>query len=286
MACGGGTDCLANIAAPQFEHALMNLAANAREVMPFGGKLTLDTACVDLDEAAAAAIPEARPGQFVRVSVRDTGQGMDSATMARMFEPFFTTKPRGQGTGLGLSMVYGFVKQSGGFVAVSSEPGRGTCVSLHFPRVTERILTHATAVPTAATIPATATIPANVRGCATVLVVEDEEGIRGLLSRCLAEAGYRVFATGDANEAISLAGDKEAGADILITDVVMPETSGVELARRIRERRPDLPILFVSGYGGEDLSRRGIDLARAEVLLKPFQHAQLLETVRRMLEAR
>ncbi|MFI5379517.1 MAG: PAS domain S-box protein [Tepidisphaerales bacterium] len=279
---GGGPDLLADIAVAQFEHAMMNLAANARDAMAEGGELTIDTACVELDRRSAGLLPDAKPGPYVRVTVRDTGMGMDLATQSRLFEPFFTTKQRGQGTGLGLPMVYGFVRQSGGFITVDSEPGQGASFHLHFPRVSAVAGVEPRGVAQADVRPGSDV----ARGTETILIVEDEEPIRWLVTQCLREAGYTVIPTGDARQAIEAAETGESGIDMLITDVVMPGASGVELARRVRQKRPEIPVLFVSGYGGDDLSKRGVDLQRAELLVKPFRHATLLETVRRMLDAR
>ena len=278
---GGDPDLMVDLAAEQFEHAMMNLAANARDAMPRGGALTIDTAAIEVDERAAALLPDAKAGQYVRVSVRDSGAGMDPATQARLFEPFFTTKGQGKGTGLGLPMVYGFVRQSGGFITVESTPGKGTAFLLHFPRVSAAATMEAPAAPEVESLPRSDA----PRGTETVLVVEDEAPIRWLVTHCLREAGYTVIETGDARQAMDAADKAGARIDMLITDVVMPGMGGVELAVHVRGRRPEIPVLFVSGYGDDVLSRRGVDLKRAELLVKPFQHAQLAAMVRRMLDA-
>ncbi len=278
---GGGPELMVDIAAIQFEHAMMNLAANARDAMPHGGNLTIDTAAVEVDERLAGLPPDAQVGPYVRVTVRDTGTGMDQATQARLFEPFFTTKERGKGTGLGLPMVYGFVRQSGGFITVHSEPGKGTAFLLYFPRASADEKAETRGVAEGGVRPG---MGAN-RGTEAILVVEDEEPIRWLISNCLRECGYTVTATGDAQQALDAAQRGDARIDMLITDVVMPGQSGVELARQVRGRWPGIPVLFVSGYGADELSHRGVDLQRAELMVKPFRHDKLVETVRRMLDA-
>ena len=278
---GNGPDCVVNIAVTQFGHALMNLAANARDAMPRGGELTLDTACIRVDEPLAATLPDARVGPYVRVIVRDNGIGMDPATQARLFEPFFTTKTRGKGTGLGLPMVYGFVRQSGGFITVESAPDKGTAFALHFPRVS------ATVAPNAGRIrePDAREDTDALRGTETILVVEDEPLIRWLLAQGLRESGYTLIESGDARQAMEAVDQAQARIDLLITDVVMPGMSGVELAAHLRGRWPDIPVLFVSGYSDDELSQRGVDLSSAELLVKPFGQTHLIKTVRRILES-
>ena len=277
---GGRPDCLVDIAVAQFEHALMNLVANARDAMPRGGALTLDTACVDVDEALATTLPDSKVGSYVRVTMRDHGMGMDAVTKSRLFEPFFTTKERGKGTGLGLPMVYGFVLQSGGFITVESEPGKGTSFALHFPRVLAAVNPDSPG----AGLPDAQPAASISRGTETILVVEDEEPIRWLVRQCLREAGYTVIEAGDALQAIDAADAADTRIDLLITDVIMPGMSGVELATQVRERRPGIPVLFVSGYDDESLGERGVDLAGSELLTKPFDYKQLAGIVRRLLD--
>ncbi len=292
---GAERDCPVKIAADQFEQAMMNLAANARDAMPGGGPLTIEIAGVELDESSAGRPPDAQPGPYARVSITDSGNGMSKETMARLFEPFFTTKEVGQGTGLGLPMVYGFVAQSGGFINVWSEPGKGSTFELYFPRTdgipgaepapTMRV-TKLEDTPQHPSRKQDASGPKLDRGSATILVVEDEESIRQLLTLNLQEAGYTVLQTDDAREALRLATSPQHSVDLLITDVIMPGLNGMDLARQVRIQRPGLPAMFVSGYGGEDLSRRGIDLKGAELLVKPFQFDELIGAVRRVLQAR
>jgi PAS domain S-box-containing protein len=268
-------NCPVNVSASQFEQAMMNLAANARDAMPRGGLLKIAIANIDLGSQSAAALPDATPGPYVRVSVSDDGCGMTEETLARMFEPFFTTKDVGAGTGLGLASVYGFIRQSGGFITVRSEPGKGTTFDCHFPRVqgSETPVRKSTA-------------PPPVRpGTETILVAEDERPIRRLLAKVLGDAGYRVLEACNANEALVVAERHRGRIEMLIADVVMPGVSGLELAWQLRKKWPEMPALFISGHDSAELLRRGIDVDQVELIDKPFAHAQLLGTVRRMLDA-
>ena len=248
----------------QLENALLNLVINACDAMPDGGHLAIETANVALDEKGAASSDEplrnVPPGEYVAVSVTDTGTGMSPTTMTRVFEPFFTTKPLGQGTGLGLSMIYGFVQQSGGHIHLRSEVGQGTTVTIYLPR-------HLGAVD-GAEIDTVAGLPA--RGTAVVLVVEDELPIRMVIADVLSDLGYTVLEAGDGGSALKIL---EAGTliDLLITDVGLPGgTNGRQLADTARQRRPDLKVLFITGYAESAAVRNGLIEEGMQVMTKPF----------------
>ncbi len=255
----------------QLEQVIVNLALNARYAMRSGGRLTLETSSQELDGGYSrrhqgTAIEH---GQYVALSVTDTGAGMDAETRARAFEPFFTTKPVGEGTGLGLSTAYGIVKQSGGYIWLYSEPGQGTSVKLYLPRVSASV-----------SRPSRPVIVPQGQG-ETVLVVEDEEAVRTLARRTLEEAGYNVLeaATGKAGLDITLS----AEIDLILCDVVLPEMSGHELGRRIGGVRPDVPILYMSGYPGLEVVERGLIAPDAPFIEKPFTAHGLASSVRGLL---
>ena len=252
----------------QLETAVLNLAINARDAMPNGGVLTLSTACRHIG-AEEALRHEASEGDYILVSVRDTGEGMPPDVLAHAFEPFFTTKPVGEGTGLGLSQVYGFARQSGGFVAIRSEPGQGTEVMIHLPR----------AKPSAAKAKPAA--PAVSRkGDATVLLVEDDQGVRDTAAAMLSDLGYTVIAAGSGRTALEAL--HRGGIDLVFSDVILPDAmSGVELAREIEGLWPDLPVLLTSGYTAQRLNLA--DHGRLQVLGKPYSEAQLSEALHAVL---
>ncbi len=258
----------------QLENALLNLAINARDAMPKGGKLTIETANVRLDEDHAAAQGDLAPGDYVRLSVSDSGTGMAPEVIARVFEPFFTTKDVGRGTGLGLSMVYGFVKQSGGHVTVASEEGRGTTINLYLPK--------SEAAAQAAEAPATAEEPP-VRG-ETVLVVEDDADIRRLIAKILDGLGYRVLEAGDGAQALA-ALERAPGVDLLLSDVVLPGgRSGPEIVAEAQRHHPGLKSLFMSGYAPGGMSHQGRLPEGAALLKKPFTKHDLAQKVRAVLD--
>jgi PAS domain S-box-containing protein len=257
----------------QFEQAVINLAVNARDAMPHGGRLTIETGNVEIDTAYASARQEVEPGSYVMVGVSDTGHGMDEQTRARIFEPFFTTKAVGDGTGLGLAMVYGFVKQSGGHVEAFSEPGRGTTFKIFLPRVFD-------AEPAPAAAEDVAPIP---KGHETVLLVEDEEVVRNLSRRVLQSAGYTVLVARHGPEAILLASQHEGPIHLLATDLVMPRMSGLEVASQLSQTRPDMRILLMSGYPNEAVLRHGVPPG-ASLLQKPFNAVALARAVRQVLD--
>ncbi len=252
----------------QIEQVIINLTVNACDAMPEGGKLTIETHNVKVDEEWAAARPPIRPGAYVLLAVTDTGQGMDASTRARIFEPFFTTKEQGKGTGLGLATVYGVVKQSGGCIWVNSEPGKGARFEVYLPRVEERAeAARAQEVP-----------DASVRRRATVLIAEDEEAVRELASEFVSSAGYTVLTAKDGAEALAIAERSAEPIHLLITDVVMPKMRGPELAKRLKVLQSDLKIVYMSGYL-EFNSGNGQFLEEGFFLQKPFSRNTLVGKV-------
>ncbi|MGE0792279.1 MAG: ATP-binding protein [Sandaracinaceae bacterium] len=258
----------------QLEQVIFNLAVNARDAMPQGGKLTIETSNVDLDEAFADEHVSMRPGPFVLTSVTDSGVGMDAETAKRAFEPFFTTKETGKGTGLGLSTVYGIVKQTGGNVWVYSEVGRGTTFKIYLPRVDAPV--EPRAIPTSA--------PPVTRSGETVLLVEDDDAVRRATGRILRSAGYHVLAASSGNDALREAEAHSGEIDLLLTDVVMPGMGGRELARRIAERYPSIKILFASGYTENAIAHQGVLDAGARFIGKPFSGGDLTKKIRSVLK--
>ncbi|HSE95743.1 MAG TPA: PAS domain S-box protein [Methylomirabilota bacterium] len=260
--------------AGQLEQVILNLAVNARDAMPEGGRLTIETVNVELDERFVHDHRGARSGAHVALSVRDTGSGMDAATRARLFEPFFTTKTAGKGTGLGLATVYGIVKQSGGYIAVDSEPGKGATFTMFLPRVEASVET-VEAAPESRELP---------RGTETVLLVEDEEAVRDLAREILVQSGYTVIGARHGGEAL-LIGDQHAGPiHVLVTDVVMPELGGRELANRLAARRPGLKVVYMSGYTDETLEHHGVLEPGMVFLRKPLTPDTLARKVREILD--
>jgi CheY-like chemotaxis protein len=258
----------------QVEQVLMNLAVNARDAMPSGGKLTINTSATVLDESYTQTHSGIPAGAYVVLSVSDTGTGMDKATQARIFEPFFTTKERGKGTGLGLSTVYGIVQQSGGHVFVYSEPERGTSFKIYLPRSDEPVERVAKAE-----------VKKSVKssGNETVLLVEDDPALRRIVSRILRGAGYQVIVASDPKEALRMGISHPTGIDLLLTDVVMPEMSGTELASSLRGQRSEMKVLFMSGYSGNAIVRHGAIPAGSQFLEKPFGPESLARKVRTVL---
>ena len=260
----------------QLENALLNLAVNARDAMPDGGKLTIETANAHLDRGYTDRNAEVRPGRYVVICVSDTGTGMDADTAARVFEPFFTTKEVGRGTGLGLSMVYGFVKQSGGHVKIYSEPGHGTTVKIYLPRLVGAVAEEAEAAEPLA--------PEGARE-ETVLVCEDDDDVRAYSVESLRELGYRVLEAHDGPAALRLLERQEGRVDLLFSDVVLPGgMTGADLAERARALRPGLPVLFTTGYARDAIVHHGRLDAGVELLTKPFTYADLAQRVRDVID--
>ncbi len=259
----------------QIEQVIVNLAVNARDAMPSGGTLTLETANIELDDRFVEAHSEVTPGHYVRLVARDTGSGMDAETLARIFEPFFTTKDLGKGTGLGLATVYGIVKQSGGYIYVTSEPDAGAAFSVYLPQVDEPV-SPGRGMPAAG--------DAALGDAETVLVVEDETAVRDVVRTVLERHGYRVLAAGDASEALAIATAHPASIDLLLTDVVLPGLSGPELAEQLRDTRSGLRVLFTSGYA-ETTSLDLAALGPHAYLAKPFTLDGLARKVREALDA-
>ncbi len=261
--------------AGQIEQVLMNLAVNARDAMPDGGRLALETSNVELDAAYAGRHgAEIKPGPYVMMAVSDNGSGMDAATKERIFEPFFTTKEKGKGTGLGLAMVYGFIKQCGGNIWLYSEPGHGTCFKIYLPRVSE-------AVAPASVEPETE----QWNGSETILLVEDEESVREFVRETLCERGYRLLEAGDGAQALALLQDAREPVHLVISDLVLPGMSGRELADKARAARAGLKVVFVSGYTDDSANRRGAAGSGAAFLQKPFRAQDLLAQIRQTLDA-
>jgi PAS domain S-box-containing protein len=259
----------------QFEQAVINLALNARDAMPGGGRLTIETRNAEMDEGHVGRHPDAGPGRYVLVAVSDTGHGMDAATRARIFEPFFTTKGPGRGTGLGLAMVHGFVKQSGGHIDVESEVGRGTTFKVYLPRTDET-------APSGRSSPGPVTLPG---GSETILLVEDQGAVRAFARHVLLAGGYTVLEARDGEEALRVAQQCHGPIHLLVTDVVLPGMSGPRLAEQLARDRPELRALFVSGYADEASTRCGASEVGPAFLQKPYNPVRLARKVRQVLDA-
>jgi CheY-like chemotaxis protein len=257
----------------QIEQVIMNLAVNARDSMPMGGMFTITTRNTDLgpaDDREHGLIP---PGRYALLAVIDTGAGMDEPTKARIFEPFFTTKEVGKGTGLGLATVYGIVQQSDGFITFESEPQRGTTFKIYLPRVDLQV----------DSVIAGGIASSSLRGTETVLIAEDSASVRTVAREVLKRHGYAVLAAADGRAALELAAEHGAPLHLLITDVIMPEMSGRQLADNLREQRPGLRVLFVSGYTDDAIVRHGILEPGIAFLQKPFAPEALVRKVREVL---
>jgi len=259
----------------QFHQVLMNLAINARDAMPQGGKLTIETSNADLDEAYVQRHSMIREGPYVMLAVSDNGIGMDEETKLRLFEPFYTTKQKGKGTGLGLSTVYGIVKQSNGHIYVYSEIGKGTTFKIYFPQAEGD-------VPSSEKKNENALSP---DGSETVLVVEDEEAVRELTARILRERGYTVLEAADGRQALQLADDFPDDIHLVITDVIMPGVSGSALVAQLKSCRPQIKSLFVSGYADDAIVRHGMLNPDLAFLQKPFTVENLMRKIREVLHS-
>ena len=257
----------------QVDQILMNLAVNSRDAMPRGGRITIETTNAELDETNLGQYAYAKPGHYVMLSVSDTGCGIDKETQAHIFEPFFTTKEPGKGTGLGLSMVYGIVKQSEGYIWVYSEPDKGTCFKIYLPRVEAALQNKA---PINNSEPPT--------GSETILLVEDDEAMRTLTHNCLQCGGYNVLVVGGGEAAIEAVSEHHGPVHLLLTDVVMRGINGRELAETLAISRPELKVLYMSGYTADVIAQRGILDPEVVLLEKPFTKEALLRKVRRVLD--
>ncbi|GFE84225.1 hypothetical protein GCM10011487_62250 [Steroidobacter agaridevorans] len=261
---------------PQLESAILNLCVNGRDAMPDGGKITLETMNAHLDDVYAAAHAEVRPGQYVAIAVTDTGTGMTAEVLSRAFDPFFTTKKPGQGTGLGLSQVYGFAKQSGGHVKMYSEVGQGTTVKLYLPRYVgeDEPLQHE--------LP----MDRQLQGSSSevILVVEDEDRVRRMSVQLLSDLGYTVIHASDAKQALAMLETGGVAFDLLFTDVVMPDMNGKQLADRVRELRPGAKVLYTTGYTRNAVIHNGMLDRDVSFLPKPFTIQQLATKVRQVLD--
>jgi CheY-like chemotaxis protein len=256
------------------ESALVNLAINARDAMPDGGKLTIEAANIYLDEAYARANPETASGQFVVLCVSDTGEGMAPDVLARAFEPFFTTKEPGQGTGLGLSQVYGFVKQSGGHIKIYSEAGQGTTVKIYLPRLAQR----------GAEVEEEAGVAAQGEAGETILLVEDDGDLRVYLAELLRAMHYRVLSAPNADIALVYLKQQDTRIDLLLTDIVMPGRNGRELAKEAEMLRPGLKVLYMTGYSRNAVVHHGRLDEGVDLLQKPVSQSGLASRVRDILD--
>jgi two-component system, cell cycle sensor histidine kinase and response regulator CckA len=261
----------------QIEQVILNLAVNARDAMPQGGRLTIETANVEMDSSSSHPSVVMLPGKYVMLAVTDTGCGMDAETQGHIFEPFFTTKEKGKGTGLGLATVYGVVKQSGGYVWVYSEPGRGACFKIYLPKIDEE--------EAASGGDRQAEKRASPRGSETILLVEDEKGVRELAREYLEMSGYTVIEAPNGNTALELAAQHSGPVHLLMTDIVMPGISGRELAERIARIRPGIKVLYMTGYANQAVVHHGMLETDALVLQKPFTLTTLASKLREILTA-
>lgn len=258
----------------QIEQALLNLAVNARDAMPQGGKLTLATANFYMDGDFVRRYPyPVQVGDYVLLTVSDNGIGMNATTRARIFEPFFTTKEKGKGTGLGLSMVYGIVKQSGGYIEVASEPGAGASFRIYLPRVDAAV-----------DAPTKAELPTSLRGTETVLLVEDEPSLRALAVHLLESCGYTVLEASNGEHALQVSDEQQRDIHLMLTDVVMPGISGRVLAEELVKRRPQLRVLYTSGYTGQTVGAHGVLAEGSHFIPKPFTKEALARKVREALD--
>jgi CheY-like chemotaxis protein len=275
-AVGGAGVWRAEVDVDQLETSLLNLALNARDAMPAGGKLTIETSNAFLDEAYCQGQPELKPGQYVLISVSDTGTGMDAEVKARAFEPFFTTKGVGQGTGLGLSQVYGFVKQSRGHIKIYSEAGEGTTIKLYLPRAMQPSDDDAETT--------TAIEGLTGESGETVLLVEDDADVRAYLTEVLEDLNYRVLAVQDSAGALRYLREKDVRVDVLLTDVILPGVNGRQLADQAQQIRPGLLVLFMTGYSRNAIVHHGRLDPGILVIQKPIRPVEIAARLRQLLE--
>jgi len=264
---------LVNADRGQIQQVIMNLVINARDAMPIGGKLTIETANADFDALSVSLHPGTATGAYVMLAISDNGLGMDSETQEHMFEPFFTTKEKGRGTGLGLSTVYGIVKQSNGFIWVYSEPGKGTTFKIYFPRCAGKT----------ARGEAEIRLKSRLQGSETVLIAEDEAPVRALASRILRNRGYKVLEAPNGTEALRMSAEYSGTIDLILTDAIMPGISGSTLVSRLEVLRPGIKALYVSGYTDNSIVHQGILGSNVNFLQKPFTVEGLARKVREVL---
>jgi two-component system, cell cycle sensor histidine kinase and response regulator CckA len=268
----------------QFEQVIVNLAVNARDAMPDGGKLTVKTANLTTDEAAQLSYKGMPAADYVRIDITDTGTGIPPEIVDKIFEPFFSTKEVGKGTGLGLSTVYGIVKQTGGFVYVDSEAGKGTSFHIFFPRHRPELEVQPEPQAANGAAKGAAAEPpkprADLTGQGTILLVEDEDGLRSLNARGLRSRGYSVIEASNGVEAMEALEEKDGAVDLVVSDVVMPEMDGPTLLREMRKRNPNLKIIFVSGYAEEAFDKSLPENEQFAFLPKPFALSALVEKVK------
>ncbi|MCX5889636.1 MAG: response regulator, partial [Deltaproteobacteria bacterium] len=260
----------------QMEQVLLNLAVNARDAMPQGGKLAISTANINLNEAYPQKQADFSAGPYIVMAVSDSGLGMDGETLDHIFEPFFTTKELGSGTGLGLSTVYGIIKQSGGFIEVASKSGVGTTFKIYLPAIGEA----------AESFEVLSADAEPLRGSETILLVEDEEILRQLIKNALELNGYKVLAARDSREAVMICEQHQEPIDLMLTDVVMPQMNGRQLAQRLAELRPEIKVIYMSGYAEDVLFRQGVLDPSIAFLQKPFRQYEMTAKVRKMLDSR
>jgi two-component system cell cycle sensor histidine kinase/response regulator CckA len=259
----------------QIDQVIINLAVNARDAMPCGGKFIIETSSAELDDTSIPRQHRAKAGKYVLLKMTDTGHGMDPETLSHIFEPFFTTKQPGKGTGLGLSTVHGIINQSGGYIWVYSEPGRGTTFKIYLPAIAQSTFAQASH-------PSEKTL---ARGSATVLLAEDDAPMRALTRHLLEAQGYRVLEACDGDQAITLAQAHKNEIDLLLTDVVMPRLSGPGLVERLRASQPGIKIVYMSGYTDELLAHHGALDSGIAFLEKPFTQESLLQAVQAALRS-
>jgi two-component system, cell cycle sensor histidine kinase and response regulator CckA len=263
----------------QIQQILINLVVNARDAMPQGGKISIETGGVVLDEEFSSRYFDVAPGDYIMISVGDNGEGIDADALPHIFEPFFTTNKEGKGTGLGLSTTYGIVKQSGGHITVSSVRGRGTTFRVYFPKLEEPFDATGSHPKTTASLHQA---PSST-GFATILLVEDEPGLRRLMSKVLEKQGYRVLETKDGQEALSVSQDNLAHIDLVVTDYAMPRMTGLQLREKIVALRPSMKFLLISGYAEEVVEENPHNLNGRDLLEKPFLPEELARKVREIL---
>lgn len=269
-------ECLVKADSDRMKHVLMNIATNARDAMPHGGELRLCWDVAEIDETFIKSHGYGEKGKYVLVSIADTGVGMDEDTQLRIFEPFFTTKEVGKGTGLGLSIAYGIIKDHNGYIDVSSEPGKGATFRIYLPLIES---------PEAEQIKqeTLATLPKDHTG--TILLAEDESTVRKLLKRIFERSGYRVVEAEDGEDALDKFTKNKDAIDLLVFDLIMPKKSGKEVYDEIRKMRPDVKVIFISGYGDDIVSKTGICKEGARFIQKPISAIELLEKVRGAIDS-